>query len=256
MGQRWFGRMVCHSLLVETSDRLVLVDTGFGLDDVRSPMRRLTPAMPLARADLRPENTAAMQVEQLGFARSDVRDIAVTHLDLDHAGGLPDFPEASVHIHRPEHDAAMSPQTMNEKQRYRPVHFAHGPKWNVHDAGGERWMGFESVRAVADDVLVIPLPGHTRGHSCIAVKAPTGERFAWYLHCGDAYFKSVEKTDPSQAPSGIKAFQRLIAHDDELRRANARRLRELHASEDGKRVKIFSAHCPTEYAELASPRVA
>src|SRR5687768_9938595 len=34
------GPMAVHALLVETNDRLVLVDTGIGLDDVRSPGRR------------------------------------------------------------------------------------------------------------------------------------------------------------------------------------------------------------------------
>ena len=33
------ARMVCHCLLAETNDGLVLVDTGIGLDDIASPMR-------------------------------------------------------------------------------------------------------------------------------------------------------------------------------------------------------------------------
>ena len=38
------------------------------------------------------------------------------------------------------------------------------PRWTLDDtAGGERWFGFESARSVADDVLLVPLPGHTRG---------------------------------------------------------------------------------------------
>ena len=35
-----------------------------------------------------------------GFRREDVRHILVTHLDFDHAGGLPDFPDAVVHVQR------------------------------------------------------------------------------------------------------------------------------------------------------------
>ncbi len=33
------ARMVCHCLLVETSDGLALVDTGIGLDDIAQPQR-------------------------------------------------------------------------------------------------------------------------------------------------------------------------------------------------------------------------
>ena len=32
-----FGRLVCHCLLIETDEGLVLVDTGFGMKDVDHP---------------------------------------------------------------------------------------------------------------------------------------------------------------------------------------------------------------------------
>ena len=210
--------------------------------------------MALTRPRLREEETAAAQVERLGFARRDVRDLVVTHLDADHAGGLPDFPEARVHLHRAERDAALARSTLNERQRYRTAHFAHGPRWAVHEPGGDRWLGFESVQAVADDVLLVPLPGHSRGHSAVAVRAPSGSDVDWLLHSGDAYFNFGELVDPRSCPVGLRIFQRIVAVDDALRRANAARLRELHASEHGKRVRIFSAHCPTEYAAATGSR--
>ncbi|MFD0510570.1 MBL fold metallo-hydrolase [Streptomyces aureus] len=37
----------------------------------------------------------------LGYAVDDVRHIVLTHLDLDHAGGLPDFPRARFTSTRP-----------------------------------------------------------------------------------------------------------------------------------------------------------
>jgi glyoxylase-like metal-dependent hydrolase (beta-lactamase superfamily II) len=246
------GPMAVHALLVETSDRLVLVDTGMGLDDVRSPGRRLGNAfVAVMRAKLTEEDTAIRQVERLGFSAKDVRDIVVTHLDVDHAGGLPDFPDAAVHLHRKERDAALERSTLKEKERYKKWHFEHGPRWEAHEPGGDTWFGFESVKAVADDVLLIPMPGHTRGHSCVAVKAPPGSEHEWLLHCGDAYFHHTEKTNPREAPFALKAFQSVIAMDDEQRRANAKRLRELYASEDGKKVRMFSAHCAIELRELA-----
>ena len=35
------GHMICHCLLIETNDGLVLVDTGIGLGDIASPRERL-----------------------------------------------------------------------------------------------------------------------------------------------------------------------------------------------------------------------
>lgn len=241
------GKMVCHALVVETNDGLVLVDTGMGLDDVRAPMKRLGAGfVVMTRPRLREEDTAARQIERLGFARSDVRHIVVTHLDVDHAGGIADFPDAAVHVHRAEHAAAMARATLGERSRYRKVHFACNPKWELHEADGERWFGFERVRAVADDVLLIPLHGHTRGHCAVAGRAPTGSKAEWLLHCGDAYFFHAELEEPPSCPLGLRIFQRVVAFDDEARLANAARVRALHR-EAGDTVHVFSAHSPHEY---------
>jgi glyoxylase-like metal-dependent hydrolase (beta-lactamase superfamily II) len=186
-------------------------------------------------------------VLRLGFRRADVRHVLPTHLDLDHAGGLPDFPDATVHIFRPEHDAAMSPRTTMEKNRYRPPHWAHGPKWKLLDveAGGDSWFGFDSVRAIGgtdDEVLLVPTIGHTRGHCAIAVRTPD----KWLLHAGDAYFfhAEMDATRPRCTP-GLAAFQRIAAMDNEVRIKNQQRLREL-ARDHGSEVRVFCAHSPEE----------
>lgn len=245
------GEMVCHALVVETNEGVVLVDTGMGLADVRSPMRRLGSGfVVLTRPRLREEDTALRQIERLGFQRSDVRHIVVTHLDVDHAGGIPDFPDAKVHVHRAEHAAAIARATLAEKNRYRKVHFAENPKWELHEADGERWFGFEQVRAVADDVLLIPLHGHSRGHCAVAVRAPRGSTHEWLLHCGDGYFFHGEMDDPPTCPVGLRVFQRGVAIDNDARVRNADRLRALRR-EAGDRVLLFSAHSPHEYERLS-----
>src|ERR1043165_1422064 len=85
------ARLVCHCLLVEVSGGLLLVDTGLGLADIGEPDERLgRPFLSLARPRLDPSETAASRVISLGYTLWDVTDIVLTHLDLDHAGGLPD----------------------------------------------------------------------------------------------------------------------------------------------------------------------
>lgn len=250
------GELVVHALVVETkSEGLVLVDTGMGLDDVRSPKQRLGTGFVLgSRPMLREEETAARQVERLGFSRRDVRHVVVTHLDVDHAGGIPDFPDARIHVYRTEHAAAMKPATMNEKMRYRRPHFAGDPRWELHEVGGDRWNGFESVQAVADDILMLPMHGHTRGHCAIAVRAPAGDAAEWLLHCGDAYFHPNEMKDPPSCPPGLALFQKSMAVDDRERIRNQTRLRGLHR-EAGSRVRMFSAHSRLELRSAISASI-
>jgi glyoxylase-like metal-dependent hydrolase (beta-lactamase superfamily II) len=240
------GSMVCHCLLLETSSGLVLVDTGLGLGDCAAPAERLGRAfVAITKPALDPTQTAARQVERLGFQRRDVRHIVVTHLDLDHAGGLGDFPDARVHIYRPEHQAAMARASGNERHRYKPLQWAHGPAWALYDTHGEPWFGFSCVRALEGlppEILLVPLVGHTRGHAGIAVDTGDG----WLLHAGDAYFfhGEVEPVAPS-CPPGLSLFQRLVEVDRASRLANQARLRTL-ARDHGDEVRITCAHDPEE----------
>src|SRR5688572_30568752 len=93
------AQIVCHTLLIEASDSLVLVDTGMGVDDMKHPYRRLSVPFTLSfRVQANVDDTALHQVRALGHDPADVRQIVFTHLDLDHAGGLPDFPDATAHV--------------------------------------------------------------------------------------------------------------------------------------------------------------
>jgi hypothetical protein len=53
----------------------------------------------------------------------------LTHLDLDHSGGLPDFPSARVHPHDAEYRTAMAVASGHPEHalRYRPAHWEHRP---------------------------------------------------------------------------------------------------------------------------------
>lgn len=235
---------VCHCLLVETdADGLVLVETGFGLLDTESPARSLgEDFLGWARPALDPEETAIRQLARLGHAARDVRHIVLTHLHRDHTGGLPDFPHAIVHVHRDEYAAAMT------GERYpNQAHWAHGPRWSTYDlAGGDRWYGFDRVRQLAGqsaDILLVPLGGHSPGHTAVAVRNDDG----WLLHVGDVYYFHGEvRLDPAPAPPVLDSLQLAVETDRMLRLDNLDRLRRLgrdHAAD----VQIISAHDPWEF---------
>lgn len=240
--------MCCHCLLIEGRNGLILVDTGLGTGDVQRPQRLGGMFNALTRPRLRLEETALHQVRALGFDARDVRHIVPTHLDLDHAGGLGDFPQAQVHIFRKEYDAAMRRPTLSERGRYVSEQWAHGPQWVVRDLSGERWMGFDAIRSLPDtdeEVLLVPLMGHTRGHCGIAVRTDAG----WLLHCGDAYFFHGEMDTDPHCTWGLKVFQNIVQMDGAQRLANQARLRELKRDK-GHEVTLFCAHDPVELERL------
>jgi glyoxylase-like metal-dependent hydrolase (beta-lactamase superfamily II) len=238
------NHLVCHCLLIETSaSGLVLVDTGFGLADVAAPVERLGRMMLLTGGlKLDANECVIRQVERLGFSPSDVRHIILTHLDLDHAGGLPDFPNARVHVLAEELAAATVCKTAMERARYRPGQWAHKPAFELASATGEPWRGFAAARALPGlppEILMLPLTGHTRGHACVAIETHDGP----IVHAGDAYFTHATMRG-SGATYGMEFYERLIAIDRTKLEANHERLRELRKDPS---VKLFCAHDVSEF---------
>ncbi len=259
-GGQLISPLVCHCLLIEAKDGLVLVDSGMGLQDMAEPAKRLGRAFVAAMgATLDERHTAVRQVEALGHRREDVRHIVLTHLDLDHAGGLSDFPHATVHVYADELRAAQAPRGLKEKERYRSIQWAHGPKWAPHETKGETWFGFDCVRelpGLPPEVLLVPLLGHSRGHAAVAVQT----KDAWRLHAGDAYFfhGEVNAAAPS-CPAPLRLFQWAVQVDARARLSNQERLRDL-VKAHGAQVQVFSAHDVVEFerlrAQTASPNAA
>lgn len=235
--------IVCHCLAIEAGDGVVLVDTGFGVEDARNPRQLGAAFGALMRPRPEVATTALKQLQGLGFEARDVRHIVTTHLDLDHSGGLPDFPEAEVHVFAPELEAALHP-SLRDRSRYVGAHWKHQPRWVQHGAGGDDWFGFESVRilpGIDAEVLLVPLPGHSRGHTAVAIRRGDG----WLLHCGDAYFHHGEVSTPPSCPPMMRFFQNLTAVDNRARKRNQERLRELAVAE-GEAVGLLCSHDPHE----------
>jgi glyoxylase-like metal-dependent hydrolase (beta-lactamase superfamily II) len=254
------GHLICHCLLVETErDGLILIDTGLGTADCESPQERLGKTfLSSSKPFLRREETALHQVEALGFRSSDVRHILLTHLDLDHAGGLSDFPEARVHLLADEKKAAEERKALAERTRYRPLQWSSVTQWELYPAStGERWRNLEnvqSIRGIREELLLVPLQGHTRGHAGFALPR-MGKKQRDLLHCGDAYFHSATikgRRSGRQTPWGLAAFQAVVAVEKERMFDTQNRLQKLYETSitAGENLEIFCAHDPEERTAL------
>ncbi len=208
--------MICHVLLIETEQGLVLVDSGLGMADIAEADKRLgMHTLKTIRPRLNPNETALRQLQKLGFTARDVTHIILTHL------------------------------------RYRPIQWSHGPDWEIHKVSvGERWFDLECVKelkGLPPEILVVPLTGHTLGHCGVAIKQPEG----WLLHAGDAYFYHGQ-LDPHKprCPVGLRWFQTMMQVDGETRLHNLAKLREI-AGNHADQVKIFCSHDPVEFSRFA-----
>ena len=76
-GQRgWKAEIVCHCLLVETDRGLVLIDTGFGLQDYLHMQQRLGSLVKrLGKIEPNLEFSAIQQIQKLGFHPKDIQHI-------------------------------------------------------------------------------------------------------------------------------------------------------------------------------------
>ena len=247
------GNLINHNLLIETdSSGLVLVDTGLGLKDVNHPESRISKFfLKLIRPDFHEEMTAIRQIERLGHDPKDVRHIILTHLDFDHAGGLDDFPWATVHMLSAERDYAFLQKTWLDRQRFRFQQWSTKQNWKVYDENeGDRWFGFNRINqleGLPPEIILIPLTGHTFGHAGIAIRRGA----IWLLNAGDAYFyhQEMDVLNPYCTP-GLAFYQRIMDKDYKNRIWNQLRLRDLKR-DHSREVQIFCSHDPSEFERLS-----
>ena len=172
------------SILLETRQGLTLVDTGLGLHDHLAPDRYMKLMRKLMGWHRNPEATAARQLLQLGIPPAAVKHIILSHAHFDHAGGLPDFPNAQVHLRQRELDAIHHPRRFLDLVGHHPVDFAHAPDWCTYGDQGKDWHGFRAIPLpFTPRIYLVELFGHTNGHCGVLIEKGNSQ---WLLYTGDA----------------------------------------------------------------------
>jgi glyoxylase-like metal-dependent hydrolase (beta-lactamase superfamily II) len=157
--------------LVEHPEGLCLFDTGQTAEATQPGyFPSLYPFFRLSRFELTPEDEVAAQLPRLGYAPEDVRWVVLSHLHTDHVGGLAPFGGAEVLVSRTEwHDA----QGLGGRLRgYLPQYWPRGIDVRPVDFTGPAVGSFPGSHDVAGDgsLVLVPTPGHTRGHMSLLVK--------------------------------------------------------------------------------------
>ena len=246
------GLGVIHCLLLDTGAGLILVDTGYGTRDVTHPTRFVKIFNKVIGSINDLEETALHQVRALGYDPADVKHIFLTHMHLDHTGGLPDFPLAKVHVYQAEHDIAMHGSGFISNF-YIDQHWAHGPDWEIHTTLGDQWHDldctpeyeFNNIR-----IFFVPMTGHSPGNCMVVFQLPDN---AVIVHGGDTFYYSgqLAPDGPIRPPFHwvVQLFnlfnpvtRAFFEHENTLRRLKI---------ELGDKLTIFSSHDPNEYERLS-----
>lgn len=231
--------LVCHCLLIESEQGLILVDTGLGLEDVRNQERFLPNFIfnKLAKPKLDLEETAFMQIMRLGLNPKDVKHIIVSHFDADHIGGINDFPQATVHVLQEEWQAALNPQDAREKVRYKSLRWKNNNKIKTYESVGEDWNGLckiQNLAGIDKSIYLIALPGHTRGHTGVFIEHKNDLFFT-----GDSYLLETQlKSDNYPLP--LKLYDKMTHVDLKQAYKTLSQLREINLKNP--EIKMFSSH--------------
>jgi glyoxylase-like metal-dependent hydrolase (beta-lactamase superfamily II) len=176
---------VTHVLLVKTNQGWVLIDSGFGLKDFTAPDWVTRIFMRIMAIDPDPMLSMINQVQSMGIQPKDVSHIIFTHLHLDHAGGLTDFPWVTAHVYQREWVAAKKREGLLGLG-YQKHQWKNHQHWQFYGKPDGDWFGFPAITLPGFDpaICLIPLPGHTAGHCMVAIQTETG----WLLQSGSAVF--------------------------------------------------------------------
>jgi N-acyl homoserine lactone hydrolase len=234
----WSPWLPTFAYAIEHRDGVVLVDTGASAS-VRS-LPRWHPYFRLGvRFDIEPEQEAGPQLKAIGIGPDDVRRIVLTHLHIDHDGGLSRFPKSEILVSPGERARAsgFAGRMRGYLPQRWPKHF--DPQPLVLD-GGPYGPFARSKRLTADGAIVaVATPGHTPDHLSVIVE--DGDKALFIA--GDASYSeatmlagTIDGVSENEAPAtatlaAIQAFAAaqpiiyLPAHDPDAARRLAERQR-------------------------------
>ena len=95
VSREWAEWSPVYAWAIEHPEGVIVVDTGSGAHLKRLP--RWHPYFQFAvRFDIEPEQEMGPQLRSLGIGAGDVKTVVLTHLHVDHDGGLAHFPRSRI----------------------------------------------------------------------------------------------------------------------------------------------------------------
>ncbi len=196
LSREWTEWSPVYAWAIEHPEGVIVVDTGSAAHLKSLP--RWHPYFQLSvRFDIEPEQETGPQLRSLGIGARDVKTVVLTHLHVDHDGGLAHFPHSRILASGDE--IARTTGISGAILGYLPNRW---PKW--FDPEPLAWQPspygpFTHSAPITNtgDVIAVPTPGHTPSHLSVIVR--DGEQ--QILLAGDASY--LESTMLSGTVDGV-----------------------------------------------------
>ncbi|MEX0620714.1 MAG: N-acyl homoserine lactonase family protein [Solirubrobacterales bacterium] len=183
----------------------ILIDTGLHPSIASDPSENLGR---LGAWMCQPEQEAGMDVparlRERGIGPSAIRLVLLTHLHLDHASAIADFPESTFIVSEPEWKEATS-GLLPILRAYRRQQYDYAFDFRTVNFDGANVSSYSSFGRTLDlfgdgSVRLASTPGHTAGHMSVIVRLRNSD----LVIAGDALFREEQLRPEADSPGRMQ----------------------------------------------------
>ncbi|MRR06830.1 MAG: MBL fold metallo-hydrolase [Deltaproteobacteria bacterium] len=156
-----------NAYLINTGSHLVLVDTGAG--------KLFGPSL----------GYLLQNMKAAGYQPAQVDTVIITHLHLDHCGGLrgangePLFPKAQIFVSQAESDYWLSQKVADASPTDVQRYFTIARDSAAPYLAIKRWKTFTDGSVIVPGIKAVKANGHTPGHTAYAVESEGQKLLIW-----------------------------------------------------------------------------
>lgn len=221
--QNQWIKLPVMSFLIENDGEYILYDTGSHPDAMKGYWpKHLQEIYPLYQKE---EERLENQLALCGVKPKDVKTVVISHMHLDHAGGLYLFPHANIYVPKEDYENALVTVHKNQNSA------THGGYVKADCTVPGNYVLVDKDMKLVNGVEVVCLPGHTPNllglvvhlenetyilpQDCVYTEEIYGPpaKGSGLLYDSLSYFKSIEKVRELQKKYNAKV---IFAHDYEF----------------------------------------